>query len=75
VRASLPIGVAGVVDGQLPAALPPPAIARWPSLPFLVAALFGILCVMVDFGCRSLDQWRRRAPATSPADAARDGIR
>jgi apolipoprotein N-acyltransferase len=75
VRASLPLGVTGVVDGTLPPALPAPPIARWPALPFPVAVVLGILCAAVDFRRGSPDEWRRRAPASGPADAARDRTR
>lgn len=75
VRASLPLGATGVVDGALPPALPAPPVARWPGIPFAVAAVLGILCAMVDFRRGSPDEWRRRAPASGPADAARDRTR
>lgn len=48
VRASLALGTVGVLDGVVPAALPPPPIARFPGLAVLAALAAGALCLFAD---------------------------
>jgi len=51
-RASLGLGQAGVIDGLLPAALPPTLYSRWGDLPFLVAIAAIILAAAIRLGFR-----------------------
>lgn len=72
VRASLALGERGLIDGRLPAALPPPPIARLPAIPLLVVAIVAVMCVMVDFLFRPRDEESRRAAVVAAVEAARD---
>ncbi len=51
-RASLGLGQAGVIDGMLPAALPPTPYSRWGDLPFLAAVAAIILAAAIRLGLR-----------------------
>jgi len=51
-RVSLGLGQAGVIDGLLPAALPPTLYSRWGDLPFLVAITTVILAAAIRLGVR-----------------------
>jgi len=55
-RASLGLGQAGVIDGQLPAALAPTLYSRWGDMPFLIAIAGIILAAAIRLGFR-LRQW------------------
>jgi apolipoprotein N-acyltransferase len=48
----LPIGVAGVIDARLPAALAGTAYARWGELPFWVLVAAGGLVALLRHGSR-----------------------
>jgi apolipoprotein N-acyltransferase len=56
-RASLGLGQAGVIDGLLPAALPPTLYSRWGDWPFLVAiaAILLAAAIRLGFGLRQRD--------------------
>jgi apolipoprotein N-acyltransferase len=51
-RSSLGLGEAGVIDGLLPAALPPTMYSRWGDLPFLVAIAGIVLAAAIRLGFR-----------------------
>jgi len=51
-RASLGLGQSGVIDGLLPAALPPTLYSQWGDLPFLVAISAIILAAAIRLGLR-----------------------
>ncbi len=51
-RASLGLGQAGVIDGLLPAALPPTPYSRWGDLPFLAVVAAVILAAAIRLGLR-----------------------
>jgi apolipoprotein N-acyltransferase len=51
-RASLGLGQAGVIDGLLPAALPPTLYSRWGDLPFLLGIAGIVLAAAIRLGFR-----------------------
>ncbi len=61
-RASLGLGRVGVIDGLLPAALPPTLYSRWGDLPFLVVIAAVILVAAIRRSLASdFRLWKRHA--------------